>query len=144
MFTSLLKRLVPVFLLCALSITLFPHAAMAKWKDKSGDLPGLVSTKSIVLIGLGTAGAVFLLAQLSKSGKASKAKAQASTSVKPSASTVSGSKLYAQSSNAKSVSVPRVALVVDVNAYGSKGIDSFQRNMSFKNKTLSVGLSLGL
>ena len=141
--TLLKKSLVPIFLICAIIFTQHPADATAGWKRKE-NLPGLVSTKSVILIGVGTAGAIFLLAKFSKSGKASKAKAEESRSLEHRAPNSSNPKSYAQSSDQRRASAPRVALFVDVNDYGVKGIDSFERRLNFKNKTISVGLSLGL
>ena len=141
--TLLKKSLVPIFLICAIIFTQHPADATAGWKRKE-NLPGLVSTKSVILIGVGTAGAIFLLAKLSKSGKDSKAKAQESSSLNKSAPNSSNQSSYAHSNPKKMASDPRVALFVDVNDYGVKGIDSFERRLNFKNKTISVGLSLGL
>ena len=143
MSTLLKKGLVPIFLIGAIFFTQFPTVATAKWK-KNQDLPGLVSTKSLVLIGVGTAGAIFLLAKLSKSGKASKAKTQESSSLNKSTPSSFNQSSYAQSNSKKMAVESRVALFVDVNDYGVKGIDSFERSMNFKNKTFSVGLSLCL
>jgi len=141
--TLLKKSPVPIFLICAIIFTQHPTDATAGWKRKE-NLPGLVSTKSVILIGVGTAGAIFLLAKLSKSGKDSKAKAEESRSLNKNAPNSSKQSSYAQSHPKKMAYLPRVALFVDVNDYGVKGIDSFERRLNFKNKTISVGLSLGL
>ena len=138
--TLLKKSPVPIFLICAIIFTQHPTDATAGWKRKE-NLPGLVSTKSVILIGVGTAGAIFLL---SKSGKASKAKAEESRSLENRAPNSSNPKSYVQSSDQRMAPDPRVALFVDINDYGVKGIDSFDRRLNFKNKTISVGLSLGL
>ena len=143
MSTLLKKGLVPIFLIGAIFLTQIPPDATAKWK-KNQDLPGLVSTKSLVLIGVGTAGAIFLLSKLSKSGKASKAKAEESRSLENRAPNSSNPKSYVQSSDQRMAPDPRVAFFVDINDYGVKGIDSFDRRLNFKNKTISVGFSLGL
>ncbi len=142
MSTLLKKGLVPIFLIGAIFLTQLPTDATAKWRNQ--DLPGLVSTKSLVLLGVGTVSAIFLLAKLSKSRKASQATTQESSSLFKSAPHSSAQSSYAQS-NAKKMAVePRVALFVDVNDYGVKGIDSFERSMNVKNKTISVGFSFGL
>jgi len=143
MSTLLKKGRVPIFLIGAIFLTQLPTDASAQWHSRHEDLPGLVSTKSLILFGVGTAGAVFLLVKLSKSGKDSKTKAQESSSLENRAPNSSNPKSYAQSSAQEMASVPRVALFVDVNEYGVKGIDSFERSMNFKNKTISVGLALG-
>ena len=144
MSTLLKKGLVPIFLIGAIFLTQLPTDATAQWHSRNEKLPGLVSTKSVILIGVGTAGAIFLLAKLSKSGKDSKATAEESRSLEPRAPNSSNPKSYAQSSDQRRASAPRVALFVDVNDYGVKGIDSFERSMNVKNKTISVGFSLGL
>jgi len=143
MSTLLKKGLVPIFLIGAIFLTQMPTDATAKWRQNK-DLPGLVSTKSLVLIGVGTASAIFLLAKLSKSGKASQAKAQGNSSFNRSTPSSFKQSSYVQSNPKPETSVPRVALFVDVNDYGVKGIDSFERSMNIKNKTISVGFSLGL
>ena len=81
MSTLLKKGLVPIFLIGAIFLTQLPTDASAQWHSRHEDLPGLVSTKSLILFGVGTAGAIFLLVKLSKSGKASETKAQESRSL---------------------------------------------------------------
>ncbi len=72
----------------------FPINGFAKWKDKSDELPGLVSTEEILLIGAGTALVVFLIYKASKSDNKEKDELEPK-SVAPDSSSTSG--FYQQS-----------------------------------------------
>ncbi len=72
----------------------FPSSSFAKWKDKSDELPGLVSTEEILLIGAGTALVVFLIYKASKSDNKDKDELEPK-SVVPDSSSTSG--FYQQS-----------------------------------------------
>jgi len=141
--TLLTSRLVSILMFCVIFVAQLPTDASAQWHSRSKELPGLVSTKSLILIGVGTAGAIFLLAKLSKSGKDSKAKAQKLQSFETGAQNSATPTLYAQVNHHRIASEPRVAPFVVVNDHGIKGIDSFHRNMNLKNKTVSLGLFVG-
>lgn len=140
--THLTKRLVAVLMCSALFMAQFPTDALAGFKKKE-HLPGLVSTKSIVLIGVGTAAAVFLITKLSRSGKDSKSSSRELRSAESQPSNSPTPASQSQVHDLKAASTPRVAPLLLISDDGMKGIDSLQRNMNLKNKTVSLGLSVG-
>lgn len=150
---SITHTAVTVMLLVVFAVALgLPSDAHAQWHRSDDIKKGFVSTKSLVLLGAATLGAVLLISQLSKSN--TKAKENDLWEEKTdSTSSRSSFMHYQHKSNPvykKSLAgvSPTTSLsptvILDIYQYGIKGVDLLEKNLNYSNKTVVVGLSLSL
>ncbi len=112
--------------------------APSKWRDRSDELPGFVSTKSLVLLGTAIIGTFVILKSVSKN-KAKKSKTEVKSAVSDSKSQHLGT---AESSNATKVS--KVETNSKVKPYFELNLLKADYLTNTKGKKFEVGLAISL
>lgn len=155
MYRLISKSRLAVILIAAFILVDFglPSKAQAQW-HRSGEIEkGLISTETLIIVGVVTIGGILLISQISKAKKKSKEKEYWENEKSDSISTDTTS-FDTQGWNSETEMVQEqlrktkahapLNLYLSMSNYGVKGMDFREKYFRLTNKTVAVGLSLSL